>query len=387
MTTPPSTPRILIPKTPLPPTILKEGTIQSYPGETEERAIVRTFMNILRFKAQWMTSNTSIMDELDATIQSAPYTVERKWITDINNDLGLWKGIAVGIGTFVFLRMGPRFFVTHMNTNTATKNSFQSSSSSSSSSPTTRSNTSFPLDRNPYSNSTTTSWTESLLSNKNIPSEQTSTSSSSTNTSIFWKLFKLGLDSFVSLSMAAYGSFYFMDTQYMVQSISKLPLVPGKSLVSELLCDDFIILYQSIPKHKWEHYTTLHEQIQHVTGKKTNLMLIQDFTRNCIKRQRYEEELKQSSLSLSSNIGSSSFSINVLLHDDMEQDKERSKNIVVDDEEEEEENEDGKWLGSSNIVEIPFPGVPEDLDIVIEWKHDLKSNHDDEDFFTEDSAF
>jgi hypothetical protein len=169
------------------------------------------------------------------------------------------------------------------------------------------------------------------------------------------------MDSFVSLSMAAYGSFYFMNTQDMIQSISKMPLVEGNSLVSELLCEDFIDLYQSIPHQKWENYTNLHRQLETVTGKKTNLMMIQDFVYNCIKRRTYEKQLSVESSSITTT---------------MEGMDEEEKGEKV-----------GSWLGQS-AVEIPYPGVPEDVEVVIDWK-DLGNSKtpDEEDFFTEDSSF
>jgi hypothetical protein len=308
--------------------------IHPYPGESEERAIVRTFMDILRTKAQWMTSDSTIMEALDQTIRSPPYTAERGRITEMNNDMGLWKGVALGMGTFVFLRSGPRMLRWWL-------------------SPRSNSTWAYTLDRNPYSS--------------NVPSPSVDVSPkigldpTTAGPSFFWKMVKLGMDTFVSLSMAAWGSFYFMDTQEMTRSISRMPLIEGKSLVSQLLCDDFIDLYQSIPRRKWDNYTNLHQQLEAVTGKKTNLMMIQDFVWNCIKRKTYEKQMSLESLSTSSTVSSEST----------------------------EQESGDSWLGEG-VVEIPYPGVPEDIEIVLEWKDKQDSDPsstEDEDFFTEDSSF
>lgn len=143
---------------------------------------------------------------------------------------------------------------------------------------------------------------------------------------------KFGLDVFVSLSLAAYGSAYFTDTNKLMNDLADIPLVEGRSLISDELCDDFIDIYKSIPKRTWDKYD----------GKSEPLDAIGKFVRNCLRRHALEKKIIEEKRSFGS--------------------------FGIDSE--------------SKQVEIPYP-VPRDMDVEVPWvdkSEDLKNERDDNDF-------
>jgi hypothetical protein len=144
---------------------------------------------------------------------------------------------------------------------------------------------------------------------------------------------KFSLDLFVSLSLAAYGSAYFTDTNKLMNDLADIPLVEGRSLISDELCDDFIDVYKSIPKRTWDKFD----------GKSEPLDAIGKFVKNCLRRHALEKKIIEEKRSFGS--------------------------FGIDSE--------------SKKVEIPYPGVPRDIDVEIPWvdkSEDLINERGDNDF-------
>lgn len=94
------------------------------------------------------------------------------------------------------------------------------------------------------------------------------------------------------------------------KAAADIPLVPGRSAVSDTLCSDFIENYKRLPKELWSS-----KKIQRDDVTKS----IKRFVENCQRRQQMERQLRY-------NAG----------------------------------------LGENDVVDIPYPGVPEDLIVEVE---------------------
>ena len=77
---------------------------------------------------------------------------------------------------------------------------------------------------------------------------------------------------------------FLTDFKKVQEGFSKVPLVEGRSVVSEALCPDFIKAYHSIQSKGFDWYKSYYEysQIGHIST----------FVLNCKKRKAYEEELR-----------------------------------------------------------------------------------------------
>lgn len=112
---------------------------------------------------------------------------------------------------------------------------------------------------------------------------------------IFFRGMRLCLDAFVSLSVGAYASVYFLDTPKMMKQASEIPLVGGRSLLSEELCRDFTSEFQKFDRRTWdENHPALGSGGNAIEEKTDFVGLIEGFVLNCRRREIYEEELRKS---------------------------------------------------------------------------------------------
>jgi hypothetical protein len=258
-------------------------------GVSEEAVIFQTFMLIIRNKFIATPGSPSHevgedkIRRLDGLYSLSAFEAERKKLTEINSN-GMGKGIAVGLLSFVFFRSGPRIM------------------------------------RRVLSSRSSQSTVGGGYQFDPMKSMQAQQQQYVPKPGIFLRTLKFGLDVFVSMSLAAYGCAYYTDRAKLMKDLSDIPLVEGRSLVSEELCDDFVDVYKSIPKKVWDKYD----------GQSEPLDAIGQFVKNCLRRKAMEKEL----LAERGQSGSSSFDIDV---------------------------------DKSKHVEIPSPGVPRDLDVEIRW--------------------
>jgi len=271
---------------------------------TEDVAILNDFLKIIqqKFTATVESSPTSDSDDngrqrrlesIDEMYKSPAYAAEKNLLAQFNNN-GITKGLAVGIGTFVFLRAGPgtlrRFFQRKHFSKSSGTGGYK------------------------FDNSAAHHMIGSQPNNPPLRSPQPG---------FIFRSIRFGLDCFLSLSMATYGSMYFVDRRKLMEVASSIPLVEGRSMVSDELCDDYTNLYRSIPQKTWEKYD----------GKSVPLDTISIFVKNCIKRKMAERQIL--------------------------------------------EQERGFGASDTNGVEIPSPGVPADTQIEIVWNDfasDAKTN-------------
>lgn len=140
---------------------------------------------------------------------------------------------------------------------------------------------------------------------------------------LFLRGLRMGLDITLSLFLGSAISEYFTDTDQMVQTAANIPLVAGRSAISDVLCKDFVQLYTSIPKQTWETHK----------GSSTEWDALGTFCQNCIRRQTLEKEV-------------------------LAQQAPFNKDLFGE--------EEGGERGERH-VEIPMPGVPKDFPIDIRW--------------------
>ena len=266
---------------------------------SEEDALYQQFMSILLDK---ISNNKS--SRLADLSDSPEYSAERKIISGIINN-GFVSGLAVGVGSFLFLRKGPRLIQGFLSRRSShgqpTGGGYQ-----------------FDM-RNPSKQ-----LIQEQRPNPAIP-----------RPGIFLRTVKFGLDAFVSVSLGMYGWMFFTNTEKQLNDFSEIPLVEGRSMISDELCDDFIDVYRAVPKRTWDKYD------------KGKTVIIGQFVRNCLRRKAIEKEI------LDERCQFGSFGID----------------------------------SDDKHVEIPHPGVPRDLAVNIQWvdkSEDLTTERDMNEFDDDD---
>lgn len=197
------------------------------------------------------------------------YAAERDALRNLNG-IGLHYGFAAGILSFVFLRRFPPWFGRWA----AARRSASSSSSSPSSSQGsyTFSNPSMNLKSGPTLSSSTN------FNGAQKPSE-----------SFAWRAARVGLDALLSLYVAAFVSSYATDPKKILDQVSEVPLVSGRSIISDELCDDFILEHGQFPTEFWHRLKNSSEDATTLTQ---ICIAMDNFVTNCKKRRIYEKELQ-----------------------------------------------------------------------------------------------
>jgi hypothetical protein len=219
---------------------------------SEEAAVFNTFALVIRNKFAATPASPTEHDHsaqtteervkrLDQLYNGPEYKVEKEMLTRMNNS-GMVYGLACGLFTFGILRTGPKFI---QRTLIRRKQQQQRSSSGYSFDQPSAGDAQF---RKP---------------------------------GFLFRTIRLGLDLTLSTSVAAYGSALFTDKAKLMNEMASIPLVSGRSLIADELCDDFIDVYKGIPKKTWKKYE----------GKSEALDAISGFVMNCMKRKVVEKEI------------------------------------------------------------------------------------------------
>jgi len=90
----------------------------------------------------------------------------------------------------------------------------------------------------------------------------------------------LAIDAAVSVAMGAAVWFYSIDKKGVFNAVSNVPLVEGRSAVSDTLCQDFIEQKKQIPKRVWKEYND------------DAVLMLKHFVENCQRRTQYERQLR-----------------------------------------------------------------------------------------------
>lgn len=244
------------------------------PGDgkpANEGEIFTRFVNIA--KERFSNAYGSDMKRLDELYnKSRDFDVEKKLIEEISN-IGLSKGIMAGFGCFALLRLSPRVIGNYVmrrrqpGGGSTASNPFQHREPP-------------PLPEAGTGGMTT-------FQGASAPTPQ--------RPGLFIRALRLSLDLFASVTVGAYTSLYFIDTSKLLRQAAELPLVEGRSLLSEELCPDFAKEFQTYPRETWEENDPSYgrESIELAPGGKPKLAsFIQSFVANCKRRAIYEEEMR-----------------------------------------------------------------------------------------------
>ncbi len=236
------------------------------------------------------------LQRLDELYKRPEFDAERSVLEEMNN-LGLRGGIFCGLACFAVLRMGPGV-ISRMLLQRSRSGNFggggygspfqQKSPFHSGSSNSSRGGYKFdaipPTAFSSTTASTTTSGAEAEFSKKSPPG-------------LFFRILRLTLDAFVSLSVGAYASVYFTDTEQMMKRFADVPLLPGRSLLSEELCDEFTKEFRKFDRQVWDEKNNHNRRVGEKEGGGGGTVdfrsTIQTFVTNCRRRHLYEEELRK----------------------------------------------------------------------------------------------
>ena len=173
-----------------------------------ELEVFNRFARIVRERLAGLADNAESaqrLEGIDALYKVPEYASEKRVLNEMNN-MGLHKGVLSGVVTFVFLRMSPRLLARALQqrmidtTSAAQQNHHNNPFHHHSSSAT-----------GGYKFDSTTGGGMQLNDRPGL----------------FFQLLRLSLDTFVSLSIGAYASMYFIDKEKMMKSFSDIPLVEG----------------------------------------------------------------------------------------------------------------------------------------------------------------
>eukprot|EP00563_Minutocellus_polymorphus_P010938 CAMPEP_0181065102 /NCGR_PEP_ID=MMETSP1070-20121207/24557_1 /TAXON_ID=265543 /ORGANISM="Minutocellus polymorphus, Strain NH13" /LENGTH=358 /DNA_ID=CAMNT_0023145465 /DNA_START=69 /DNA_END=1146 /DNA_ORIENTATION=+ len=248
----------------------------------EEASIFNSFVSIIQDAFVTTSTDQSHVDRLDKLYQQPEYSAEKARLTKMNNN-GMIAGIAAGVGSFIFLRRGPRVLSRYLmrraearggsggGGNPANNNGGGGSGG-------------YQFDRrNPFENA------KQMSQPMNAMGEGAASSQlppppppPPRQPGIFIRTFKFGLDVFVSGMMALYMSAIWTDKKRLLHEAAEMPLVEGRSLISDELCADFRKHYATIPQDTWAKHR----------GTSDALTAIETFVVNCQRRQLFERALR-----------------------------------------------------------------------------------------------
>lgn len=214
----------------------------------EETNVGKEILKVLRQRLE----NSPTLQQTIASpdFKGGDYNEERKVLMSINN-FGLGEGALVGISTFIVLRRGPQLILRLLNSRSSRGGGVGGGGG-------------YKLDR-PGGNS---------------PFQQNPNQQQSFRFNVLGGM-KLALDVFVSVLMAGTASFSVLDEEKLVNSVASVPLLEGKSVVSDEFCTT---LQQEVAK-----------QNPAVFAKADSAYLkgMFMFSKNCSKRQSYESKLRE----------------------------------------------------------------------------------------------
>ena len=254
----------------------------------DEKILFQRFQNVATLKLERMTKQA---DSVDAGQNELKMGEEEQRIISSMNGMGLKEGLLAGVASFIILRRGPRYIGRWILQRRTKRNYVLSDPNK--------------LTRNSNNNSNNNNNPFYKASNRNeFPRPMSFLSRS------IWLTF----DSVLSLLIATNISIVFTDKNTIRKQIVKLPLVSGRSLTADALCDDIVEELRKVREEKNAAYERLRmrEKAQE-TAASFYMDGIVQFCENCERRRFHERRIREE-----------------------------------------------RGLGKTEQVEIPIPGVPSD---------------------------
>ena len=237
------------------------------PDKQLERQLYERFSKIVREKVLSALDNEVKVDKIDALYSNPEFNDEKKILTKMN-DIGLMNGAVAGIACFAFLRWSPGAIARYLTRKRAASSAGMQS----------KGDVNNPFNR------------QSGYRFDQPPGEQAPLSSPN----FVIRGIRLGLDLFVSLSIGAWSSILFFDREKMLKEAADIPLIQGRSLISEELCGDFLQEFQKFNRDTWDPN---HPALSGGEGNEVNTStgftsMVEGFVANCKRRSIYEDELR-----------------------------------------------------------------------------------------------
>jgi hypothetical protein len=149
------------------------------------------------------------LEGIDALYERPEYASEKRVLNEMNN-MDLHKGVLSGVATFVFLRISPRLLARALQQRAARAGMIDTTSAAQN------------HHNNPFHHHSS-----SATGGYKFDSTTGGGMQKNDRPGLFFQLLRLSLDTFVSFSIGAYASMYFIDKEKMVKSFSDIPLVEG----------------------------------------------------------------------------------------------------------------------------------------------------------------
>ena len=149
------------------------------------------------------------IDCIDSLYKRPEFSAEKRILNDLNN-MGLHKGVLSGIACFAFLRLSPRAIGRMLQRRAARAGGAGDSGIAAANNPFRRSPAGYEFDP---------------------PAAVGVQPNGNGRPGLFFRVLRLSLDTFVSLSIGAYASLYFIDKDKMMKKFTEIPLVEGGCFV------------------------------------------------------------------------------------------------------------------------------------------------------------
>ncbi|KAL3801802.1 hypothetical protein HJC23_001198 [Cyclotella cryptica] len=242
------------------------GDGKKQPDKKLELQIFDRFSKIARQKVTAALSDESKVKQLDSLYSHPEFNEERKILTEMNS-LGLTNGILSGLACFAFLRWSPGAISRYLMRRRAAISGFGSKT---------------PDVANPFNRS-------SGYQLEPPPGDH----GNATAPNFVIRGLRLGLDIFVSMSIGAYASILFIDKDRLMKQFSEIPLVQGRSIISEELCSDFSEEFRKYKRDTWDkNHPALSGGLGKGNEKSDFISVVEGFVANCKRRSIYEKDIR-----------------------------------------------------------------------------------------------
>lgn len=243
--------------------------------DKKKMAQTEAIQELTVIKAFTTLFSTKVLNaKFDHAVKAEEFKSESNILRQINGPGVLW-GLGAGISSFIFLRRGPIMVVRALHrrgigSGASGQRGSSTSSSSSSGYTFNRETVNNPFDRAGNSNNFAPNASEPTFKRRG---------------GIFG-FFGFLIDTTLSLFVGANVSWVMTDKEQIRNILTEVPLVDGRSVISDELCMDAITAHNKLPKQFWT------KDRDPNNPNTTTLNLIHTFVRNCGKRMSYEKDLR-----------------------------------------------------------------------------------------------
>jgi hypothetical protein len=261
-----------------------------------------------RFKAIASAKLERLVRQSEETGTKLKMGQEEQRILYQQNGMGLKEGVAAGIVTFIVLRRGPIYMARWLQKR-ALQQQAQAHQHGAKSPPQSGMNNVPPPRGDGGYQLSNPNLAGGGVANANNPFQrlQNPESSSPRSKSFVLRSIWFAFDGVLSLMVAASVSMTYTDADKLRNELLEIPLVPGRSLVSDALCDDITAELQKVQQEDLPVYLRLKAALkehQHTAAVSASMSTpqtpaslylesIERFSENCQRRRAMEKRIRQ----------------------------------------------------------------------------------------------